>query len=345
MASSANCFDALRLIAAWSVLASHQFALMGRTEPAVGTTTLGHAAVGIFFAISGYLVTQSWQREPDALRFLWKRALRIWPGLVAVTAFGFFLIGPWFSNLSPSAYFFSPFSWDFWSNIALIPTYRLPGVFDHNPLNNAVNGSLWTIPYEAHWYLIIAGAGTLGLLKLKWLLPIAWMLMSGHLLFGWNGTHASRPWAIELGAYFLAGACLYIYRDHWHRHREAWLCGAALLACAVVWQGSVESAWLVIGPLAAIWFGESATPGLHRAGALGDPTYGIYLYAYPVQQALIAMAPDLSVTTALFASTLCTVTLAYASWHGLEKKALRLKNWTPLKGKEKPGAALCGRSV
>jgi len=74
-------FDALRLLGALSVLVSHQFALTGRPEPALLGIRLGTIGVLIFFAISGFLVTASWSRDPHAPRFLARRALRVWPAL------------------------------------------------------------------------------------------------------------------------------------------------------------------------------------------------------------------------------------------------------------------------
>jgi peptidoglycan/LPS O-acetylase OafA/YrhL len=84
-ASRANNFDALRLFAALLVLVSHAFALAGSTEPSVGGFSLGGVGLYIFFAISGYLVTQSWTREPRLAPFFTKRALRILPALLAVS--------------------------------------------------------------------------------------------------------------------------------------------------------------------------------------------------------------------------------------------------------------------
>lgn len=43
------------------------------------------------------------------------------------------------------------------------PAYHLPGVFQANALP-AVNGSLWTIPYEVLCYLLLMAAGVVGIL-------------------------------------------------------------------------------------------------------------------------------------------------------------------------------------
>ena len=81
-----NNFDALRLVAAVSVMFSHAFLIAEgsqRHEPLIVLTgnqaILGLCGVFVFFAISGFLVTQSFEQTGDPWRFLAKRALRIFP--------------------------------------------------------------------------------------------------------------------------------------------------------------------------------------------------------------------------------------------------------------------------
>lgn len=71
-----NNFDALRLLAAWLVLFSHCYPISGQkvADPfnrIVGLDTFGGVGVAIFFVLSGYLVTLSWQRSPGDASFLW----------------------------------------------------------------------------------------------------------------------------------------------------------------------------------------------------------------------------------------------------------------------------------
>jgi len=57
----------------------------------------------------------------------------------------------------------------------------------------------------------------------------------------------------------------------------------------------------------------------------GDYSYGLFLYGFPVQQALAALypslAPDALTALALPVALLC----AFASWHAVERRALSLK--------------------
>ena len=62
----------------------------------------------VFFAVSGFLVTQSYEQTRDPLRFLAKRALRIFPGLFVATVLSAFVLAPVVTTLRPGAYFSQP---------------------------------------------------------------------------------------------------------------------------------------------------------------------------------------------------------------------------------------------
>ena len=58
---------------------------------------------------------------------------------------------------------------------------------------------------------------------------------------------------------------------------------------------------------------------------LGDYSYGLYIYAFPVQQTLAALIPGISIMQMLLGSTVLTLLLAVLSWHLIERRALGLK--------------------
>src|SRR6266536_3938918 len=110
-----NNFDLLRLVAALSVIFSHAFLLSENSQdhdPLMlltgGQTILGVVGVFVFFTISGYLVTQSFDATPQPLVFLAKRALRIFPGLFLCLAMCVFVIGPLVTRLPLADYFARP---------------------------------------------------------------------------------------------------------------------------------------------------------------------------------------------------------------------------------------------
>ena len=109
--------------------------------------------VRIFFLISGYLILQSFERKKSNLDYMWKRTLRIFPGLFVLILLMVFVYGPIFSFYSPKEYFSNPQTYQmFWSVILYRLNGLLPGVFTINEQVQLI-GSLWTLPYEFSMYI------------------------------------------------------------------------------------------------------------------------------------------------------------------------------------------------
>lgn len=327
-----NNFDFLRITAALLVLVSHQFSLMGRPEPAIGSFhSIGGLGVLIFFSISGYLVAQSWERDPAPGRFLARRVLRIWPGLICVTALAALVLGPIVSTQPPQQYFADPQVRRFFATLYMSMQNRLPGVFDSHPaianINTYVNGSLWTLPIEVRWYLGLLLLGMAGLLNRRWPL-LALTAGLAIVVFGiLDGQHGGpRTWSFEFGAFFLYGSCLHFHRDALRRHRRAVVWTLALAGAALLAIGYGYAALLVVLPPAVVAMGTASTPVIRRFGRFGDVSYGLYIYAFPVQQTLIWLfGRSWSLPALLLASVGCTLVLAWLSWHLVERPALGLK--------------------
>ena len=138
-----NNFDLIRLVAASLVIFGHSFVFLGLTEPVFFSwLPPGPIGVHIFFIISGYLVAQSWSRDPNASRFLARRALRIFPGLAVCVLVSVFLIGPIFTTLTLKQYFRDHATFHYLRDIALYIQYYLPGVLQHHGFP-----MLWTARY------------------------------------------------------------------------------------------------------------------------------------------------------------------------------------------------------
>ncbi len=326
--NQANNFDFIRIFAALLVLYSHHFALTGQLEPQfLGLTTFGGAAVFIFFSVSGYLVTSSWYNDPNFLRFSIKRILRIWPGLILVVLLSTFILGPVVSKIKFDEYFHDPITTFYLRWIWLKESYYLPGVFGGNPYKGAVNGSLWTIPLEVKCYVVIALLGALNVLKIKplffclILLYLVWFFFKSSPDLG-NQVRYSR----QLGAYFLMGSALYLTEKIWINKKIIILIAIFAIGFALYKSGYKNTSLLLVIPSAVILFGVSSTPFLSKFGRYGDPSYGIYLFAFPVQQTTIMyMLPSINFYTSLFISGAVTIGLAYISWYLVEKQAIKLK--------------------
>lgn len=327
-----NNFDFLRLFAAYLVLFSHQFALTGRPEPMrIGAfQDLGGLGVCIFFSISGYLVAQSWDRDPSAPRFVAKRLLRILPGLIVVTVSCAVLLGPLVSTLALRQYFSSPKTWEFFHLLKLSGvSNELPGVFTANPYPNAVDGSLWTLSVEARCYLILMVLGVIGVLRRPRLLLVGTIAFAVYVFVIHDAEHSLHPkHNLEYGAFFFSAACLYYFRQRWAPRPGILLASLAAAGAVLVAVDHAYLALLLTLPAFAIVSGTTSTPFMRRAGRFGDLSYGIYIYAFPVQQTVVFLTSNrLSIWTALLTTTLITAALALLSWHYVERPALRLKRY------------------
>lgn len=330
----ANNFDALRLVAAWLVMASHQYFFLGRAQPSPLGHTLGELAVMVFFALSGYLVTESWYRDPHIVRFLLRRMLRIWPALATATLL-IALAGAALSTMPPDRYFGHDTVQFIIRNLQLRQAFHLPGVFDDMP-GAAVNGSWWTIRLETKCYLYLGALGLLGLRR-RWLSLLALatcLVLFIRTLPGHAEADAARNLYVLYAGFFFTGTCAWQYRTELVRARRwGWTAIPALLAAAFALRQPALAEWALV-PATVFGIGTRSTPGLRAAGRFGDLSYGTYLYAFFVQQAVIRAWPGTpSLAGMLLVAMIGTSAIAWASWHVVEQPALRLKrqlrSWFP----------------
>lgn len=331
-----NNFDFLRILAAGMVLCSHQFALIGQSEPRpFGLLKIGTLGVLMFFSISGYLVAQSWDRDPRLLHFIVKRFLRVWPGLAAVTCVAALILGPAVTLLSIHDYLRSSETWRYFSQLYLDIQLHLPGVFEHNVIN-AVNGSLWTIPIEVRWYGVLAGAGLCALLRFRarFLLLLIVLLYSIYIYGIFDVQHNPvaqflfPDFGAEYGSFFCYGAVMYRFHGEWRRYYWHLIPALILLSMALAVLNYGYAALYILLPFFVISLGLQSTPVLRRFGRYGDFSYGIYIYAFMVQQLVASnIGKNQPYWLALLASTIFTLACAFLSWHLIEQPALGLKRY------------------
>lgn len=290
----------------------------------------------VFFAISGYLVSASWQADSDPLRFMTKRFLRIWPGLAVAVLMVAFVLGPFVSNLPLKEYLAHPLVRDYLNNLQFTLRDQLPLTFDGNKLQTAVNGSLWTIPIEVKCYCLLGALGVLGLLKQRWALTLLTVLVvfiygviepRGDRIVNILHLRPEQRFMLEFGLFFFAGTMFHQYglKDNVPRLRKALvLCWVgALIALAT--NRSFLALWLAV-PITILTLGNMRTPYVSETGRFGDMSYGLYLYAFPIQQTLLWLYKDQLSWSAIFVLVLiATFAMAYMSWHFVEKNALKLK--------------------
>jgi len=288
----------------------------------------------IFFTISGYLVTESWRRDPHIVRFVARRMLRLWPGLAVATVV-IVLVGATLSTLPLSEYFGHDTQQFLTRNLALRQAFHLPGVFEP-PSTSAVNGSWWTIRLETKCYLYLGLLGLVGLRR-RWLPLLALALVIVRYvktLPGHPDADAFQNLYALYVVFFFTGVCLRQFRAELLRFRMPWGLSMAAIATLAVFKGWLPLAEWAVLPTLVLAIGSMSTPGLRSAGRLGDLSYGIYLYAYFVQQIVIRHWPGTpSFAGTLALSILVTSMTAWCSWHLVEAPALgakrHLRRWFP----------------
>ncbi|MDP4023152.1 hypothetical protein Q8W71_10995 [Methylobacterium sp. NEAU 140] len=63
-------------------------------------------------------------------------------------------------------------------------------------------------------------------------------------------------------------------------------------------------------------------PGLLRRG---DYSYGIYLYGWPIQQAMVTLVPVRDTAQQILLALPCILLFAMVSWHAIERPILGLR--------------------
>lgn len=318
-------FLLLRALAALAVVLGHCYALKAGSFAQDGIAALGLGqgvylgalAVDVFFFISGFLVTGSWYRQGSPGRFLAARAIRILPAYWVLLLLTVLVLGPMTSHLPVSDYFANAGTWEYLlGNLVYAPRWTLPGVFEGLPYPEVVNGSLWSLRVEVLAYLALAAAGTWGLLKHRMLyLPaclLAALVLHQLPVLG-TGDYL---WPLTM---FALGSVSWTQRDRLPLGAAHLL--LLLLACALS-AGSPPFRGLLAVTLgyAALWV--AYVPRLWSYNRLGDYSYGLYLYAFPVQQTLIWAWQFESVWLQFLSASMISGALAVVSWHGLEKPVL-----------------------
>jgi len=254
--------------------------------------------------------------------------LRIFPALWVNLAIVGLVVGPLATHLSLADYFASPLLPEFFrANLLLeLPDRPLPGVvFSENPVGAIVNGSLWTLRYEAMMYLMVLVLGRLGLLRLSVslvLLALGIAALFGEKLLAPYGDLGE--WAWFLG-FFAAGMAMVFLRDS--RLLDWRLAAAAALGLVIAAKfGHLIALFPLFGGYLTIFLALNYAPPLRRLRAAGDLSYGIYIYGWPVEQCIMASSGGRIAWWQLFPSALAiSAALAWGSWHAVEKRALRLK--------------------
>ena len=328
-----NNFNLIRMVAASAVLVSHAWPLVygpGAIEPLEAQTghSLGSFAVYVFFALSGFFISASFARSGSVPAFLAARCLRLFPGLAVSLILVALVMGPLVTSLVVKDYLTARETWTFlFRNMTLWHAqYTLPGVFEANPYP-AVEGSIWTLIQEVLCYGLVFLAGILGLLRhrgymsaaliaygLLWLSPVVFPLP----------IHPKLVQLHDLSLPFVLGMSFWLWRD---RIPLSPVGVAVLAAAAYASKGTPADfpALMLALIYTTFWLGYVPRGRVRHYNRLGDYSYGIYVYAFPLQGLVVWLFGPMTPAAHIAIAFPLTLIFAGLSWHRVEAPALALQ--------------------
>lgn len=334
-----NGLTLVRILAAATVVLSHATVLHGGVEAAdwaqrVSPFSFAAHAVNVFFVLSGLLVTASLERDPSPDAYVAKRVARIVPGLVVASLVVALVVGPAVTTLPLDSYFGSWRTWAYpvLAGIFLRAPASLPGVFDALPAAGMVNEPIWTLKYEVLCYALLPALIAAGVLRSRAVMLGA--IAAALVLYAGTTarveTHGIWTMPALLGRFipaFLLGVALYGTRDRVPLSPAA---AGLALAGAVALNGTPFAilAWIMACGYGALVLADLTTRG--RGAALGrwtrrnDVSYGIYIYGWPIGQALMVGIGDLSLPALALLNLGLAIAAGALSWHGIEAPISRL---------------------
>ena len=317
-----NHFNLMRLFFATMVLYSHSYGLLAQTEPVILGRSFGNFAVHAFFALSGYFIAQSAIHSRGALDFFYRRALRILPVYMLTSL----LIDPVIAALF--------------------------GNFVTNPVPYIINGSVWTLYYEVLLYVICGVMAILCLLNEAVLGALTACALFLIILFYGN---ASEFYAVLAPMFFLFLEGAYLSTVEKKMHIQRYGIPAILVLLIVQFATGFFDAlagkmtwlyaptfspnfinyilYLISLPVALIWLGKyTPTVKIERVIQKNDISYGLYIYAWPIQQVVVYfLSVKHGVTNGLYVfvvSLVITAAVSILSCKLLEQPFMKLKKYS-----------------
>lgn len=326
-----NNFNAIRLLAAVLVIYSHHFALYYgagiHLDPLAmisnSKLSFGALAVNIFFVISGFLIAASFLNN-SLLRFIF---------MIFLTIICFYFL---FSHENFMAYINRNDVLSYLKNIFILLGLNvvIDGVFTNNVYPSTINGSLWTLPWELRMYILLTIVALFStyrrivILLIAILSPIVYIV--NDII---NITeNLSIILALRMTSFFFIGAAFYFFKDKIYISNKI----SGLLLLFIFFTIITESADLifvlnVVAVPYLIFYFAYKIPQIKFLNGKNDYSYGLYIYAFPIQQFIIMINYKNNLVSnshfyfSLILSTVLIFIFAYLSWHMVEKKFLSFK--------------------
>ena len=267
---------------------------------------------------------QSYASGGSFLAFMAKRCRRIFPGLIVCSLIIVYVIGAAFTSESLISYYLDRLQFRNFLMFSAFVGMPIPTVFSDFIFKDAINGSLWTLPVEFLWYIIIGFVFSLtqswkGAAVLFWISCISIVAMQCfHFDYAFYGVPLS--FLALFGVAFTTSALMAMTKEAWEPYKS-YLAGVAVLMLYLM-RGRPECQVLGTASLAVLTviIGTSFKDTLIRGRF--DISYGVYIYAFPIQQIVINRVTGNFWLGMLIAAAL-TIVAATLSYHLVEKRFLR----------------------
>ncbi len=326
----------------------HAAANLGGAAPAWSLRAIAEwfPGVPVFFFISGFLISKSFEKNSVLREYTRNRFLRIYPGLAACFVLSLASVGSTGYFETVHASLAGILLW-IAAQLSVAQFYN-PDFMRHYGVG-VLNGSTWTITVELQFYFLVPLM--YGVLRWQTLSRRRFNLIVGGLILGFMIVnqaymHAaafhSRPlWYKLVGVSFAPWFYMFLIGVLFQRNFEEiqrWLggrfipvlaayCALGLMANRILGWGFGNS----LNPLLFIALGVLTFTAAFSCGSLSDRilrrndlSYGVYIYHEPVINFLLARGVSAGWIGFPLAIA-STLGISYLSWRFVEKPALNLK--------------------
>ncbi|TKF02104.1 acyltransferase [Vibrio kanaloae] len=321
MESKNDLFSLFRLIAALLVLYAHAYHIFGLgADPLTSITGIytGTFAVYVFFVISGFFIIKS-AMDRSIPQYVFARIFRIYPALIISNIITIVFIIPVAMDLSWYSFVYSIEAKEYLKINSILDTikFSITGVFEDNP-DQAINGSLWTLPVEVRAYIIALLIVMSGMVSKKSIFNTLFFIaiFINYKFPDFYNILFPIPSSKVLLLYFISGCFLYVNRDYIP------ICPIfVIIASVFLVRYRFEWSPIVLSMLLSYLVISSGyvLRSFFNIDLKNDYSYGCYLYAYPVSQFSYVFFSEYGFYSYLFFIVVMTMLLSFASWHLIEK--------------------------
>jgi peptidoglycan/LPS O-acetylase OafA/YrhL len=334
-----NNFGFLRLFFASLVIVSHSPEIIDQNRSReiltniFGTISFGELAVDSFFLISGYLILKSFYSTSSVKSYFTKRILRIYPGFIVASLFCIFIVTPlagsWslILNLHPIDWLTTV------TKLLILDSPEVNGLLLGNePF--ALNGAMWSVWLEFLCYISIPVFFLLGFHKKRLYIAITITVASLFLFLLITHKDIWLPYPLRISASlstrlltaFLIGGAFYHFRDRIIWNKNLSLASFVLLIVCLNFEYTAELGYFIFGGYLIFNFALNyKNKTLNQIGTKNDISYGVYLYAWPIQMLIVQRYPSISPTMMTLATMACVAILGYLSWIYVEQPFMKMK--------------------